>query len=224
MSITEHDHSITTQDRAERDESVFAPGRSPRRFISIWGGNVVMVFAIAAGMMGLTRFATQVSRQSQKLADGDRPGAGITVRYEMLDAWISPTLMELAKHQAQSGKKQTHEDLRRFLELRRQEELWYAVMTRGHRVDGNIEDIQYLRQPYNDAEHLPELLEILNMAAENSCSDPGDLVSTASVHVVPEDFAKLALRDVLAELQDNPNALFDLERRGDSRRTARLPH
>ncbi len=155
-----------------------------------FGGSIFMVFAIAAAVMGLIRFATQVSEQDQTLADADQPGGGIIVRSEMLHVWVSPTLVDLAKRQAESGEIQTHEDLRGFLELRSQIKLCYVVTMRGHQVDGNFADMPFVRQPYNDAEHFFEFLDVLAAVAENSWDEPTDLFSTVSVHIVPEKFAE----------------------------------
>ena len=154
-----------------------------------FGGSIFMVFAIAAGVMGLIRFATQVSIQNQKLADDDQPGGDIIIRSEMLHVWVSPTLVDLAKYQAESGEIRTHKDSRRFLELRSQIKLCYVVILRGHQVDGNFVDMPFVRQPYNDAEHFPEFLDVLAAVAENSWGEPTDLLSTVSVHIVPEKFA-----------------------------------
>jgi hypothetical protein len=108
-------------------------------------------------------------------------------------------------------------DLRRFLELRSQIKLCYVVIMRGHQVDGNFANLPFVRQPYNDAEHFPEFLDVLAAAAENSWDEPTDLFSTVSVHILPEKFAERGIRDVFDEIQGNPDALFHRERGGVSR-------
>ena len=172
------------------------------------------MFVIVSGVMGLIRFATQVGRQNQLLADADQAGGNIIIRSEMLHVWVSPLLVDLAKRQAECGEIRTHKDLRRFLELRSQINLCYVVIMRGYQVGGNFDDIPFVRQPYNDAEHFPEFLDVLAAAAENSWDEPTDLFSTVSVHILPEKFAERGMRNVFAEIQGNPDALFHLERDG----------
>jgi hypothetical protein len=175
-----------------------------------------MVLVLAAGGLALTDFASDVDKKDQNLADGDRPGAGIIVRSEVLHIWLPPAFVEWATRQPSSGVMRTHEDLKRFLERRGQEKLWYATTTRGHQANGNSVDLPLVRQPYSEPNSFPEFLEILAVAAEDSSDEATDKFSSASVHVLPEESIMIDFRDVMAELRRHPCSLAGLERRGDS--------
>jgi hypothetical protein len=208
--------AIEPHDRVGHDESVVATGPLERRFVSIWASRIFMVLVLAAGGMALTDFASHVDKKDQNLADADQAGAGIIVRSEMLHIWLPPTFLEWATCHASSEVMRTHEDLRRFLEIRGKEKLWYAMTTRAHQTNGEFVDLPFVRQPYNEPTLFPQFLAILAVATENSSDEATDELSSTSVHVLPEE-SKCESRDVMAELQRHPYSLAGLERRGDSR-------
>ena len=207
--------SIVPHDRAERDEFVFAPGRLPARVVSRWGSKIIMVLVVAGGAMRLTHFASAVSKMDQNVADGNQAGSGIIVDFEVLHIWLPPTFLELANRQSPSGVLLAHEDLQRFLEVRCQEKLWYAMTTRGHLANGEIVDLPLVRQPYNEPSSFPLFQKILAAAAQNPFDDPTDEFSSASIHVLTDELVKCEIRDVMAELKRNPYALVGLEHRRD---------
>ena len=208
--------AIVPHDRVGHDESLIATDPPPRRFVSIWASRIFMVLVLAAGGMALTDFTSDGDKKDQNLADGDQPGAGIIVRSEVLHIWLPPAFVEWATRQPSSGVMRTHEDLKRFLERRGQEKLWYATTTRGHQANGNRVDLPLVRQPYSEPNSFPEFLEILAVANENSSDEATDKFSSASVHVLPEQSMKCEIRDVMAQLQRNPYALVGPERREES--------
>jgi hypothetical protein len=204
--------SIFPDDRAAQDEFDFTSDRLPARLVSIWGSKIFMVLVFAAGAMGLTYFASVMSKKDQNLADGDQGGAGIIVRLELLHIWLPPALIELVEREPSSGAIRTHEELKRFLDHLGRQNLWYALTARGHQANGELVDLPFVRQPYKEHVLFPEFLKILAMAAENST----DEFSSASVHVLTEEIARCEIRDVMAELKRNPYSLVGLDRRGDS--------
>jgi hypothetical protein len=122
---------VVPSDRAQIGETVLTTARSPSRFVSTWGNEIFLVFVIAGGAIGLTIFATHVSKQDQKHADTSMRGGGMVLRFEILRVWLPQALVELAKHEPPTGAITTYEDLRRLLELRGQENVWYAMNVRG---------------------------------------------------------------------------------------------
>jgi hypothetical protein len=209
--------AIVPHDRVGHDESLIATDPPPRRFVSIWASRIFMVLVLAAGGMALTDFTSDGDKKDQNLADGDQPGAGIIVRSEVLHIWLPPAFVEWATRQPSSGVMRTHEDLKRFLELRGEEKLWFAMTVRAHQTNGNSLDMPVVRQPYSEPILFPQFLDILAVAAENSSDDATDNFSSASVHVLPEKSMKCERWEVMAELQRHPYSLDGLDRRADSR-------
>jgi hypothetical protein len=209
--------SIAPLDRDVRDGFVFPAGPSPGQFVSIWGNKIVMMIVVAAGIVGLCRFAFHVNLHDQKLAMADQACAGTIVRSEVLHVWLPPTFIEFAQHQPSSGAPRTHKAFKRVLALRGWEALWYAITTRAYMANGDFIDLPFVRQPFSEPGLFPEILEILAVITEDSCAEATNKFSSASVHVLTEESMKREIRDVMAELQRNPYSLVGLEHRADSR-------
>jgi hypothetical protein len=215
MSIYHHEHNrrlVAPLDRAQLGEAVLATARSLKRLVPKWGSEIFLGFLIAAAAMGLASFATHVSKQDQKLADADKPGEGMLLRIEIVRVWLPSALVELVKHEPPTGVIRTHEDLRRLLELRGQENVWYAMNVRGYHDDGLIVVIPYVRRPYSEPQFFPELLEILAKAAGNSPGDPTDRFMATVVSLLPESFLKRDPRDAAADLLDDISPSLNAER------------
>jgi len=90
--------------------------------------------------------------------------------------------------------------LKRFLGLRNQEDLWYALTTRAHQVNGRFVDLSVIRHPYHDPQDFPELLAVLAAAAGVPTRGLGSDFSTASVHIIPAESGKREPREVMVEL------------------------
>jgi hypothetical protein len=170
------------------------------------------VFVIAGGAIGLTSFASDVSKQDQKHADTYKTGGGMLLRIEIVRVWLPAALLELAKHEPPTGVIRTHEDLRRLLELRGQENIWYAMNVRGHHDAGLIVEIPHVRRPYSEPQFFPELLEILAKAAGNSPDEPTDQFTAAVVSLLPEGFLKRDPSDAVADLLDDLSPSLNAER------------
>ena len=180
------DKAIFPHDRAEPGTRGLASGQSPRRLVSIRGSNIFMASLMAAATMGLTRFAGHLSTHDQSVADRNQPGAGIIVGSEVLDIWLPPVFIELANDEELSDLLRTHDDLRRFLELRDQKSVRYALTVRGHLANGTFVDMRFVRQPYDKPSLFPEFLETLAMAPGRQSGEPGVDVAGPSVHVWPQ--------------------------------------
>jgi hypothetical protein len=118
----------------------------------------------------------------------------------VLHLWLPKPLIELANRQVQPRVVRTHEDLRRFLELQDQEDLWYALTMRAHQVDRAVSEVTYIRRPYREPEHFPELRAVLARVAGAPPRNPTENFSTASVSILAGESLKGKPRDVISKL------------------------
>ena len=100
-----------------------------------------------------------------------------------------------------------------FLKLENLEELCYGLTVRVHRVNGEFDDVTYIRHPYAQIDGFPELIDVVATAAGSPPARTGEFeydFSTASVQVVSEAFATRDLRQFIDEqlnrlsLRDDP--------------------
>jgi hypothetical protein len=207
MSTCRYEHncrSIVPLDHALQDQYRIAAAGPPMRLVSVLESNFFMVLVFAAGAIGLTCFASQVSNQDQKLAAANQLSSGINVRSEVLDIWLPAALIELAKSESPTRVIRTHENLMRFLERCGQKNVWYAMTLRLHQADGDFVDIAFIRQPYRQLCLFSEFLVILAVAAGDSPDKPPDEFSTTFVHLLPESLLKRDPRDAIADLLADP--------------------
>jgi hypothetical protein len=197
--------SVSVDGRAGRGTERSAT-RYPGRIRRSWGSKILPLLTLGIGILGLARFASQVGTRNPRLAFDDRPDSGIFLRSEVLDIWLPQTFVELASHQARTGELRTHDELQRFLEVRGQGGLWYAVTIRGYQAEGRHEDLTEIRWPQQGARDFPEFLAILSALAEDQPTDPANQYSTASFHVLPQALIEREPREVMAELLCHPNA------------------
>ncbi len=180
-----------------------------------------MMMVLGGGAIGLIGLSHHVARQDQEVEPTNHPGAGMIVRSELVHLWLPRTLIELAQRQSRSPLVQSHEDLRRFLEVEGRQDLWYAMTVRGYQVNGEAADITIIRWPYDDAPHLPELLEILATIAGNPSRRPDADFSKAAIHIIGDELRKGVPREVMAEMLGHPSPMADEEvspsRPGDSK-------
>ena len=145
----------------------------------------VMTILIVAAALGLTRFASHVSRQVEKGEPADDIAACINDRYELLHIWLPQTLTQLATGEAQTQFVRRHEEMRCVLDPQDQKSLWYALTVRVHRAGCEASDVSYVRRLNDDSRYFPELLNILASAADTTSRDPTSDCSTASVQSLP---------------------------------------
>jgi hypothetical protein len=217
MSMDRQAHSATSIvscDHVEYGDLVVAAGPSANRLVTIWGSKIFMMLVIAAGMTGLSRFASHVNGPDQRSAESNEPGAGIIVRAEALHIWLPSAFLGLAKRQSTSDALRSHQDLRTFLELGRQQNLWYAMTVRSHLANGSFIDVPYVRQPYGEPNLFFEFLDVLGTATEDPPCEPDGDCTNAVIHIVPDEILKCERQDVLTELRNHPYKLDGLTRRG----------
>ena len=169
-------------------------------------GNTVMTILIVVAALGLTRFASHVSRQVEKGEPVDDIAACINYRYELLHIWLPQKLTQLATRQAQTQFARLHEEMPCVLDPQDQQSLWYALTVRVHRAGSEASDVSYVRRLNDDSRYFPELLDILGSVAGTSSCGPTSEYSTASVHIFADQFLKREPREVVAELLHNSAA------------------
>ena len=207
MTNPDYDHHVAgviPPDRARGERPGFAAVDLRQRPLRTWGATLFMVFATGFGMIALTCFADHVSMHDHKLAAADEPGAGMIIRSELRQVWLSRSLLELAKRESLSERFVTFDDFKTSLEIRDQENTWYAVTFRSHRADGNFGDLTIVRRPYHDPGHFPEIQTILDMVAANPIPDPSADISKPLVCLLPEELLKREPREAMAELLGHP--------------------
>jgi hypothetical protein len=195
---TRHHVAIASHGVAGWEAPAQSTARCSRRFRSIRGGNILMMITIVAAVLGLTRLAPHVPRNAQE----PEPDAKlfVIVRSEVLCIWLPQTLTELAKRQAQSRFVRTHEELQRFLDLKHQQTLWYALSMRAYDANGEFSDVTCIRRPYDDSLYFPEVVAILATVAGTPPHEPNSDFSRASVHIIADEFLNGEPREVMAEL------------------------
>ncbi len=206
MNAKPHDAAIASRGNAESEEPILATGPPPRRFLSIWGGTILMILVFAAGVMGLAGLSAQVARRTQEVDPANQPGAGIIVHSELLRVWLPQELTDLSKRQSQSLVVRTHEELQRLLERQDRIHLWYALTFRAHQLNGKVVDLTFIRWPYGDPRHFQEFLDILATAAGNPPRESDADYSNASISVIAQEASKREPHAVMAELLNGPFA------------------
>jgi hypothetical protein len=124
----------------------------------------------------------------------------------LLDLWLHETLVELAGEPFRAQVVRNHQDLKRLLELRNQQDLWYALTAQGHQVNGGFVDLTVIRRPYHDPQFSSEFQAVLATAGGNPPRYPDTDFSTASIHLNPAELAKREPRRAIAELFRQPLA------------------
>jgi hypothetical protein len=173
-------------------------------------GNTVTTILIVVAALGLTRFASHVSRQAEKGEPANDIAACINYRCELLHIWLPQKLTQLATRQAQTQFARRHEETRCVLDPQDQKSLWYALTVRVHQAGCPASDVSYVRRLNEESRYFPELLDILASAAGTSSYGPTSDFSTASVHIFADQFLKREPREVVAELLRNSAAAQNL--------------
>ena len=126
--------------RISKNEPIFAfdlagpvctAGRSICRLLKNCGENVWFAVVLIGAVIGLTRFATQVSQSGRALEINNVPDGGAVVRLEVRYLWLPEALTRLARPQSRSPLIRNHEELKQFLELRDLEDHSYALTIRA---------------------------------------------------------------------------------------------
>jgi hypothetical protein len=184
-------------------EVVSTPRRLLKRLLMLAWDKIVLAIVLVAAVIGLPGLASHATRPAEDLEPDNHSGGGIITRYELLRLWLPEVLNDLAQRQSQSPVVRVHRDLKRFLELRTQEDLWYALTTRGHQVDGRFVDLTFIRRPYHEPQVFPEFLAVLATAAGNPPRGPDSYLSTVSITIIPVELGKREAREVISDLLGN---------------------
>ena len=128
-------------------------------------GNLMIVVVFVTAAIGLTQFDAVAPRPSAAPEFSDPPGSGLIVRSEVIRLWVPETLVDPARHEFPALVARTHQELKKVLERRGQENLWYAITVRAHQANHRAEDISFIRYPYRQPENLPELMDVLTAVA-----------------------------------------------------------
>jgi hypothetical protein len=184
------------------NEFDWASGRFVWRISSV-SGTLLMVLAIAAASIGLTSFASFVARQDRLAASGKDPLGAIVIRSDVIRIYLPWTLIEVANHQRQQPPLQTHEDLRRSLEVQDHRDLWYALTFRGFQGNGEFADTTFIRRPYDETDRFAEFLEIMAAATASPPDLWRNLVS-ATVYLIPDGLPERDPRELITELIGQP--------------------
>lgn len=147
-------------------------------------------------------------RPGRESDSDDRPGAGITVRFEAMDIWLPQRLVDRARREFRPGVVHRHEQLRKIPEDWKSEDAFYAVAGRGDQVNGGTAEVVFLRHPYREPEHLQECLDVLATAEGNPPRIPAMDYTAAAVHIIPPNMSHQELTDAI---RTNPAALFLLD-------------
>ena len=83
------------------------------------------------------------------------------VRSEVIHLWLPEVLVDPARREFPALVARTHQELKKALERRGQEDLSYAITVRGHQANHGAADISFIRYPYREPENLQELIDVL---------------------------------------------------------------
>jgi hypothetical protein len=154
----------------------------------------LVVGAAGAGLSFLASHARRVPREQEA---NERPAAGVTVRTEVIQAWLPETLIALAARGSNAMVLHSHQELREVLEHQGHQDAWYALRVRHHQINGESAEITFIRHPYREPEIFQEFLDVVAISAGNPASDPATDYSRATVHRVPATISERELREAI---------------------------
>jgi hypothetical protein len=161
-------------------------------------GNLMIVVVLVTTAFGLAQLDALAPRPSGALEFSDPPGSGVIVRSEVIHLWLPEILVDPARHELPALVARTHQELKKALERRGQENLWYAITIRGHQANHGAADISFIRYPYREPENLQELMDVLAAVAGRPPRHPSADYSAAIVHIMP---AGMSEREWLEAMQ-----------------------
>ena len=161
-------------------------------------GNLMIVVVFVTTAIGLTQFDALAPRPSGAPEFSDPPGSGVIVRSEVIHLWLPEILVDPARHEFPALVARTHQELKKALERRGQENLWYAITVRGHQANHGAADISFIRYPYREPENFQELMDVLATVAGSPPRHSSADYSAAIVHIIP---AGMSRREWLEAMQ-----------------------
>jgi hypothetical protein len=160
--------------------------------------NVMMIAVLVTIAIGLTQFHATVPEPAAAPEFSDPSGSGFIVRSEVVHLWLHETLVDLARSEFPALVAPTHQELKKALERRGQENLWYAITLRSHLANHRAEDASFFRYPYRQPEYLQELMDVLATVAGSPTRHTAADYSGANVRIMP---AGMSQREWLEAIQ-----------------------
>ena len=190
--------AIAREDVAYSQGPTHTRDSTPRSARPGWVETFFMRMVLGSGVIVLAGVSLRTTEPVHESASLD--GSGTIVRSEPIHIWLPQTLIKRTNSPASASRVvRNHEEWRRFLEREGREDLWYAMTSRGHLVNGGFVDITMIRHPYDEPEHFAELRAILATAAGNPPHTTEVDFSRASVHLLSEEDVKRDPRQFMAE-------------------------
>jgi hypothetical protein len=185
----------------ERPVDATTPSRHQVR--SSCGEKTVMALVILAAILVLTRLVSDQVWLGGSPDSDTAPGAGLTVRTEITDVFLHPSLELARRHPLDAPLFRSHEALRRHLRERGLDRIWYAILVRHSMRDQTHVEFPIIHHPCEDQanSYFGEVRAILALAAGKEAVRLGPIdLSTTRVHTIPEQLLKHGPRDVIHEL------------------------
>lgn len=168
--------------------------------LTLLGRNLLTICVIGGGSLALIHVAHHSAHGVREIESKNDADGWVITRTELIHLWLPGTLIELSERQRGPSPMRTHEELQGILEARRQRDLWYGRTVRVHKVNGEFSDVTYIRWPYSDSFHFPELIDILAVAAGGPSGDPAFTDSNPQVIVLPDRLLHLEPREVIGDV------------------------
>jgi hypothetical protein len=151
------------------------------------------------GVVGLTWLACHVSNPERGVAAEDRPGMGNIVRSEASGIFIPAAIEDLAKYRLEVAAIESHDDVKAWLQRRRMEKVWYAVVYRAVQANGRVVVMPTYCRPFETSSRTWEFRAVLAAVQGSPPLRPTDY-STAMIYLIPEDLATADPGNVINEL------------------------
>ncbi len=190
---------MTSDDRVGPSGPASHKGRYLRRLTAA-ARDTVFIGLLLAPMVGLSWLVSLDGGRGSEAEAGNHSGSGAIVREEVLCLWLPGTLCAAAERPNELARLCTHEELRDWLRARNEEDLWYALTSRGHQVNGGSADRTVIRLPGHDPSLFEEFLAVLATAGGDPPRYPFVDFSTAVVRRIPDEFRDREPRDAMVDL------------------------
>jgi hypothetical protein len=154
------------------------------------------VVLLVAGVFGVIC----VSFQAAAPPPEGQLGSGHVLRTDVTAIWLPQPLHDLARSESGPHVVRSSEELRTYLERHGMNAAWYALTSRGYRVDGDSAMITQVRRISEAPEHIEEFQEVMSTAAGNPPRSESRDFSHATVSIIPDELLTADPRTGVAEL------------------------
>jgi hypothetical protein len=159
-----------------------------------------MALVIVVGVLGLTRFASEVSRPPPAPVSTQGSESVILVHSEVMAIFIPPELEALAREPADQFSFKSHEDVRRWLKGRGLETMWYAILYYCFESDGHDRIMAVYSRPFEMSSKVLEFREVLATIRRSPPPNPLVDYETATIRPIPEDLSLAEPAEAVVEL------------------------